>query len=224
MKAYKFRPASQIARAFDIIINSRLYCADWRNLNDPMEGAFIYSRGKYDEPIANKRVKGIVESKKNYKVCSLAGTFDCHLLWSHYAGGFDGLAIEIELPDDSPQIRKVNYRGVFAFVDGNKNISESKAAENILFSKYDEWKYEKEIRILCNDSWYELKIPIKRVIAGHRMPDALFDVLNITCNSLGIQFCRVGIGDEGIDADFVAPPKQLVPKTSLQRTRTNSNC
>ncbi|MGR3174323.1 MAG: hypothetical protein ACUZ8N_06955 [Candidatus Scalindua sp.] len=40
MKAYKFRPASQIAFASDIIINKRLHCADWKNLNDPMEGTY----------------------------------------------------------------------------------------------------------------------------------------------------------------------------------------
>ena len=41
MKAYKFRAASQFAFALDIIFNRRLYCADWRTLNDPMEGRFV---------------------------------------------------------------------------------------------------------------------------------------------------------------------------------------
>ena len=210
MKAYKFRPASQIAFAFDIIINKRLHCADWKNLNDPMEGTFVYSYKEKEESVVSKRVKGISEAKRKYKICSLSGTFDSHLLWSHYAGGFDGVAIEVDLPDDTPSIKLVDYRGVFAFLDMDDNISEDEAAKKILFSKYDEWQYEQEIRILNDSEWFELRRPIKRVIAGHRMPKALFNVLNITCNSLGIILNKVGIGDEGIDADYVAPPEHLL--------------
>ena len=210
MKAYKFRPASQIAFAFDIIINKRLHCADWKNLNDPMEGTFVYSYKEKEESVVSKRVKGISEAKRKYKICSLSGTFDSHLLWSHYAGGFDCVAIEVDLPDDTPSIKLVDYRGVFAFLDMDDNISEDEAAKKILFSKYDEWQYEQEIRILNDSEWFELRRPIKRVIAGHRMPKALFNVLNITCNSLGIILNKVGIGDEGIDADYVAPPEHLL--------------
>lgn len=210
MKAYKFRPASKIAFAFDIIINKRLHCADWKNLNDPMEGTFVYSYKEKEESVVSKRVKGISEAKRKYKICSLSGTFDSHLLWSHYAGGFDGVAIEVDLPDDTPSIKLVDYRGVFAFLDMDDNISEDEAAKKILFSKYDEWQYEQEIRILNDSEWFELRRPIKRVIAGHRMPKALFNVLNITCNSLGIILNKVGIGDEGIDADYVAPPEHLL--------------
>jgi hypothetical protein len=209
MKAYKFRPASQIAFAFDIIINKRLHCADWKNLNDPMEGSFVYSYKEKEETDVSKRVKGISEAKRKYKICSLSGTFDSHLLWSHYAGGFDGVAIEVDLPDDSPSIKLVDYRGVFAFLDMADNISENEAAKKILFSKYHEWQYEEEVRALNDSEWFELRLPIKRVIAGHRMPKALFNVLNITCNSLGIILNKVGIGDEGIDANYVAPPEHL---------------
>ena len=162
-----------------------------------------------EETDVSKRVKGISEAKRKYKICSLSGTFDSHLLWSHYAGGFDGVAIEVDLPDDSPSIKLVDYRGVFAFLDMADNISENEAAKKILFSKYHEWQYEEEVRVLNDSEWFELRLPIKRVIAGHRMPKALFNVLNITCNSLGIILNKVGIGDEGIDANYVAPPEHL---------------
>lgn len=209
MKAYKFRSASQIALAFDIIINKRLYCADWINLNDPMEGMFAYSGGLKPGFDVAKRVMGITEAKRKYKICSLSSTYDSHLLWAHYAGGFDGVAIEVELPDNDINIQKVTPRGVFAFVDLEKSKNEEDAARTILFSKYDEWAYEKEIRILNDKSFYEIKTPITRVVAGHRMPEALFQVLNITCNSLGIKLNKIGIGDTGLDLDAVPKPKPL---------------
>lgn len=218
MKAYKFRSAAQIAFAFDIIINRRLYCADWRNSNDPMEGIFVFGSIPSQESEASRRVKGIISAKRQYKICSLAGTFNRHLLWSHYAGGFDGVAIEVELPDRHPKVKKVDYREVFAYVNMHEYTNEEDAARDILFSKNKEWKYEEEIRILNDSEWYELELPVKRVIAGHRMPPALFKVLNITCNSLGIPFNKIGIGDKGLDADHVDPPEYIIPNNAFLRT------
>lgn len=204
MRAYKFRSSAQIEFALDLIMNQRLYCSDWRKLNDPMEGMFVYStRGRETE--AQKRVKGIGLAKSRYKVCSLAETFQSHLMWSHYAGGFDGLAIEVELPDDDPNVRAVRYRGVFDFLDMDQVDQEDEAARRILFSKYEEWAYEREVRVLHWEEYYPLPTPVRRVIAGHRMNRALFQTLHLVCDREGIEFCKVGIGDEGIDADWVDP-------------------
>lgn len=204
MKAYKFRSSAQIAYALDIILNRRLHCSDWHRLNDPMEGMFVYSTHG-PEPEAQRRVKGIGEAKRQYKVCSLAGAFQSHLLWSHYAGGFDGLAIEIDLPDDDYRVRKVEYRGVFAFLDMDRVRDETEAAQRILYSKYRDWEYEQEVRILNETEWYGFERPVSRVIAGTRMPLALSETLSIVCERQNIQLCEVGIGDEGIDADAVFP-------------------
>jgi hypothetical protein len=125
------------------------------------------------------------------------------LLWSHYAGGFDGLAIELDLPENHPNVRRIKYRGVFAFLDMDQVLDEDEAARLILFSKYQEWSYEKEIRILSETDFYVLPRPVRRVIAGHRMNQALFKTLHLVCDRRNITFCKVGIGDEGIDADPV---------------------
>ncbi len=205
MKAYKFRASSQIPFALDIIFNNRLYCSDWRTLNDPMEGMFVYSYRSSDEHDYIKDVDEIVRQKKRLKVCSLSKTFDCHLLWAHYASGFDGLAIEVELPEESPFVKHVEYRGVFGYVAFDGTLSPSQAAEQVLSSKYNEWQYEQEVRILQENEWYRLESPVSRVIAGHRMNPALFEALRIICGHKGIELCRTGIGDEGIDADHVPP-------------------
>jgi hypothetical protein len=207
MLAYKFRPASQIEFVFDILLKQRLYCADWRRLNDPMEGMFASTHRNAERPYVQQVVMGIREAKGKYKVASLAGTFDSHLLWAHYAGGFDGVAIEIDLPEDEPAIKKIDYRGVFAFVDIDHLNTEDEAARTILFSKYQEWRYEQEVRILHDQEFYRLDRPIRRVIVGHRMGEAMFDALHLICHKLGIVVCRAGIGDEGIDADAVPEPR-----------------
>jgi hypothetical protein len=171
-----------------------------------MEGMFAYSTTTMT-PEVERVVKGIGDEKQRYKVCSLSADFQSHLLWSHYAGGFDGLAIEVDLPDHDPNVQHVEYRGVFAFVDVDNNHNPSKVARQILLSKYQEWSYEREIRVLSNIPFYELQAPIRRVITGHRMNPALFETMMIVCDREGIELCTIGIGDEGLDADRVDPKK-----------------
>jgi hypothetical protein len=207
MRAYKFRGSSQFDLTLDVLFNQRLYCADWSKLNDPMEGRFVYSHSSSDEADYKNVVQEIIEHKQRLRVCSLSKTFDCHLLWAHYASGFDGLAIELELPEDDPRIRNVQYRGVFGYVGIDRVRDPGQVASEILSSKYQEWKYEQEVRVLIPDEYYPVPGGVKRVIAGHRMKPALFQALRIICEARGITLCRTGIGDEGIDADFVyAPP------------------
>jgi hypothetical protein len=205
MKAYKFRSSSQLPFALDIVFNNRLYCSDWSNLNDPMEGMFVYHHHGSKGRDLKEEVAQIIKHKKQLKVCSLSKTFDCHLLWAHYASGFDGLAIEVELPDQSPVIKQVEYRGVFASVSLDNPIPPAQAAERVLSSKYQEWSYEQEVRVLQSNEWYQLPTPVRRIIAGHRMNPALFEALRIICERKKIMICRTGIGDEGIDADRVPP-------------------
>lgn len=205
MLAYKFRSASQLHFAFDIIINNRLRCSDWRHLNDPMEGMFFYSTQSTAEEDHSQKVADIIRQKQNVLICSLSRTFDCHLLWAHYASGFEGLAIEVELPDNMPNIRVVEYRGVFAHVSFEDYITADRTATEILSSKYKEWEYEREVRILQASEWYKLEKPVRRVIVGHRMAPAVLKALQMVCERKGIILNRTGIGDEGIDADFVAP-------------------
>ena len=197
IKAYKFRSSTQLPFVFDIIFNQRLYCADWGKLNDPMEGFFSYSYSSSSEKDYSKKVEEIIKQKKRIKICSLSKTFDCHLLWAHYASGFDGLAIEIELCTDK-KIKEVEYRGIFSQVSIEDNNHPTEIAETILSSKYDEWKYEKELRILNNSEWYSLKSPVTKIIIGHRMNPALVKALRIICKNKNIILMKSVITDDGI--------------------------
>jgi len=203
MLAYKFRAPQQIEFTLDILFNNRLYCADWTSLNDPMEGIFAYSHSATSQRDFSSLLDDIKIHKKRIKICSLSTTFDCHLLWAHYAAGFTGMAIEVELPDRDSKITPVRYEGVFASVDIENETIPADTAKEILSSKYIEWKYEKEVRILNDSSWYDLPTPVRRVIVGQRMDPSLFEALRIVCEHKDIKINRVGIGDEGIDADHV---------------------
>lgn len=206
MLAYKFKGAAQADHIFDILLNQRLFCAPSAILNDPMEGIFAYSyQGEGEASSAKDLASAVSKALQPLRVCSLSETFDTHLLWAHYAAGFNGVAIEVELPDNDERIRSVSYRGVFGYFGYAPDTCALSTAKDILFSKYQEWSYEREIRIVSNDEWFLLETPVRKLIAGPRLHPALFDALQIICERQGVDFCRVGIGDEGIDADYVEP-------------------
>jgi hypothetical protein len=215
MRAYKFRRASQADRIFDILINNRLYCAELDDSNDPVEGIFAHTCSSDMKHQARDFSDEVHKVIRDYRICSLAGTYGCHLLWSHYADGFNGVAIEVDLPDDHRKIEEVKYRGVFALVKITRESRSQKSAEQVLFSsKYSEWSYEREIRIISGDQWHQLERLVRRVIAGHRIAPPLFDALQLVCETLNIGIGRIGIGDECLDVDRV-PPSRLLQQNGL---------
>jgi hypothetical protein len=207
MNAFKFRSAEQIPFALDIILKKRLYCSDWRILNDPLEGQFSYSYRSI-APFSGKKLKDtdyfddladeISDEKQKKKVCSLSLTAESKLLWAHYASGFTGLAIEVELPDVSPSICKVEYVGLRE-VDMHQYRGASAEVGTILSTKFEEWSYEEEIRIIQNEPWFTLNSKIQRVICGQRMNNAMYEALRIVCNSKGIPISQIYMDHDGID-------------------------
>jgi hypothetical protein len=137
-------------------------------------------------------------------VCSLSLTFDSHLLWAHYASAWDGLALEIEIPDSSPGLYNVQYGGFMCMVDPDKHTVEEDAIR-VLSNKHSEWAYEREVRIITSSEWFILSSPVRRIIVGSRMNPAMLEALQIICEAKNITVTRTGIGDEGIDADYVRP-------------------
>ena len=48
MKLYKYRSLRQnLDFVLDILLNGRLYCAEYQTLNDPLEGFFIEEIGEF---------------------------------------------------------------------------------------------------------------------------------------------------------------------------------
>lgn len=207
MLAYKFRSPSQLKFALDIILEKRLYCSDWEKLNDPMEGIFRYSYRSDQRSVYDEFVRILHREKKRLLVCSLSKTFNSHLLWAHYAEGFRGLAIEVDLPEDPDRIRSVEYDCVPINVSFGSN---SPTAEQILSKKYIEWKYEGEVRILWRKEWY-CNFTVKRVIAGKRMDKALLETLRIICEPRNIILSQIRIENYCIYADDLPINERTIP-------------
>jgi hypothetical protein len=209
MLAYKFRSAAQVPYALDIVLNQRLYCSDKSAFNDPQEGAFL-SMFWESQDRNTQAIKDVLEAQTHLRICSLTRTCEFIPLWAYYASGFSGLAIEVELPDDAPEIRDVRYTNDRSI--GLLHVDDTKrGALESLCMKREEWSLEQEVRVifdgrnLATTPYYPLTKPVSHIIVGGRMERALLDVIRALARDHGILLSAAGLGREG----FVRVPLKL---------------
>ena len=166
MKLYKFKSLEHFDRIEDILTNNRFYMANWRELNDPMEGHFtsIYN----NENVNYKTLlRSFIDYKVSLKICSFSQTLKPILLWSHYANQHKGIAIEITLNNiDYPNLYKVNYIQRIPQIDFTINHTPI----NVLTNKIHFWSYEREYRVIDNSNHISIG-KITGIYFGVRMSD-----------------------------------------------------
>lgn len=195
MKLYKFRSLNNPKFAFDILINSRLYCANYESLNDPFEGEFITivrssqmlriggspgisgsgmlsigGRGGMSMigPSTRKKytsIKDIIPD--DLRICSLTKELTDVRMWAHYAAGHEGVAIEIELDETDEDLVEIEYfDGLQKF---KKSALKNPNPKELLSSKTKHWLYEKEWRIIGKNKFFEISDKITGVYMGSRI-------------------------------------------------------
>ena len=204
---YKFRSSSSqqsFNRILDIICKKRLFCSDWKKLNDPMEGIFTYARLSNSED-TNKNLGTIAIEKSKIKICSLSMELNNYLLWCHYASGFHGVAIKIFLNPEHKNLKEVKYIPKLCHTNFGSSLSQPPLkAEEILCSKLKVWEYEKEVRILNNNNnnYFDIETnygQIDEVIVGPRLRvcEIKFNKLKWACNKHQINISTVNIDNKG---------------------------
>lgn len=184
MRAFKFRSLKDLDRVLDMIRSNDVWCAEWRKLNDPMEGLYYYEPGavrRNDQRI----VSAIRSGKLGRFVCALSGRFDKAALWAYYADEFRGVALEYDLSGylgDGVIVGPVNYRSGDDSFDIHQNADPQYLADMILMSKIDDWRHEEEIRILSHRKG-RLRVPggVRSVTLGHRMAPEVKEVVHAYC-------------------------------------------
>lgn len=161
---YKYRSIDNFKRFLDIIINNRLYGCSYRELNDPMEGRFIYS----DE--LSKESKDIIRKNISNKIiCSASKNPHIGLMWSHYADSHRGCCIEFELGEtDLWDDDDVKYKDELPKCNCEDDII------NVLLTKSKHWEYENEVRFIktIKERYsYYMPIKIKKIFLGIKMND-----------------------------------------------------
>lgn len=154
---FKFRDLKDYKYILDIFVNRRLYSCSFRNLNDNFEGQFHWNA--FDEA---KRVRLNPQKEKHLSICSFTNDYKNHLMWSHYADGHRGIVIGFVINETSYEVEKVNYDGLSNFSNLPHKFDDIKS---VFLNKIQDWKYEKEHRIITEKQDY-INIEIKKVIFG----------------------------------------------------------
>lgn len=108
----------------------------YTDMNDPMEGAFLYNR-KTSEAIRQLQIR-----KRKMLICCLSRNYKNTLMWSHYADSHQGCCIEVEATSNV-SCYNVEYTSDIQFImNGNDEIM------NVLTTKSTFWSYEEEVRFI----------------------------------------------------------------------------
>lgn len=199
VRCYKFKGVrTNCEKAYDVdmerivqIVKGKLYCADWRELNDVLEGNYYFKDPKTgQEKRFFENGTTLKDQKEAYRVCSLTKNLTNPLMWAFYASEHQGVAIELRLNPNrvdvygDPCLVEVAYDKHLPLLNlGSPELDTRKVARQILTNKIKCWKHEKEIRILNADSHYLLdeSEEIATVYYGVRMPSKVLSDLKSRC-------------------------------------------
>ena len=164
MKLYKYKSLANLWHTLDVVLNQRLYCAHWSELNDPLEGRYQIYLGEESSKLKSIMTTRIEKARDTNRVASLSADPTNFLMWSHYSDGHRGIVIEVEVPDDHEDLTKVMYTP-FSSVFSDK-LQTKEDMRHLFNGKGEEWAYEQEYRIITEESFYQLPEPVGRVLLG----------------------------------------------------------
>lgn len=166
---YKYRSLDNFKNFIDIIVNNRLYAAKYDDLNDPMEGHYLYKDGILDENMRNK----IYDNKQILRLCSLAKKPDNFLMWSHYSNGHKGVAIGVRINEVEFEVNDIEYLPNLRYFE-NPNFLD---AITILSSKINLWEYEQEVRAFTKNGENFIDVIVEEIHIGSKMSNQDYSLI-----------------------------------------------
>lgn len=201
MKLYKYKSVEHIE---DIIINQRLYCSKFDNLNDPMEWAFTSEEDKSE---VENLIKDI--DKESWRICCLSKSEQYGLMWSMYGDEHKGVCIEVEVEIDAPSDNEkitISEYGDWLYGDVTYSLKSSKLSDvsrrnitRVLFIKSKQWEHEQEIRFVHrkNENETNVYFPVKvnKIYLGRRIDSDKACFIEKLCKLTGIPCVRMRYDD-----------------------------
>jgi hypothetical protein len=164
MKLYKYKSLTNLWHVLDVVLKQRLYCAHWSTLNDPLEGRYEIYLGDKSPRLQSTMANRIEQARDGFRIASLSATPTNFLLWSHYAEGHKGVAIEVDIPEDHPDLTEVVY-SPFSSVFSEKEQTQEDM-RHLFNGKGEEWAYEEEYRIIVDREYFDLPEKPSRLLLG----------------------------------------------------------
>jgi hypothetical protein len=190
MILYKYRSLQNLNHILDILHHSRLYCARYLALNDPFEGLFSttihippHERVKFpffllpETYTLTKSVNDLfLSSRDGVRICSLSSSLIDVRLWSHYADGYRGVALEIDFSGVEDSIHQVKYSEELPSY--GYTILTAPSPIEVLTRKTIHWNWESEFRIIHEEEYFDISGRLKAIYVGSRIKDTHLALLD----------------------------------------------
>ena len=156
---YKYRSLQNLNYLLDILLNDRLYASTYLDLNDPMEGHYLYPNGELN----GKMLVRLNDQKIKTRICSLTASPDNLLMWSHYADGGRGVLLGMDVVGDA--VEEVIYRDELPVYG-----LDCETAQELFTYKLSAWSYEEEYRTFTENTY--VRIRLREIVLGPKMTRA----------------------------------------------------
>jgi len=141
-------------------------------------------------------IKAELVASQNIGVLSLAGNFDCPLMWAHYSNEHKGFCCGYRIPGDvdnfytENQLKKVDYEGVRTVLTSqlhelmNNPIGDTADINKAIYHvKANKWKYEEEYRMTGKPGLQKSPFILESIYFGLRCKDAVkFSIITALAN------------------------------------------
>src|SRR5262249_3461497 len=119
------------------------------------EATAIYREGRHFDPAMWERLKEeFIQTYRNkIGLCCLTEQCNNILMWSHYADNHKGYCVEFEATDHTlvfGRAQRVSYSDVYPEINFYNTPGDEKVRLTFL-TKFTDWQYEREWRILNHD-------------------------------------------------------------------------
>ncbi|MBF4696039.1 DUF2971 domain-containing protein [Fusibacter ferrireducens] len=153
---------------------NRLYAAKYTDLNDPMEGFYLFSGIRNTNIIS----EAVFSEKQTTKIVSLSRNYTNPLMWAHYANGHRGVAIGVEVDSTCYRCIDMNYINDLYLVENAQVKPPFEIVEEVFSNKHQIWAYEEEVRVLTNFISPYVNVIVKKVILGKSMTEEDVDFIS----------------------------------------------
>jgi Protein of unknown function (DUF2971) len=193
-RLYRYRSLREFDREIAAIKGGHLYCAPYKDLNDPMEGLFSSRRLLRQNEEYREIRRAIRENKAQIGMCSFSEVHDHELMWAHYADQFRGICVAYSLSqlltnlDRNVSFVRMYYNEMVPIV----NLTDKEPghmAKKVLSYKNYRWLYEREWRMFgpLGKADYGKAGCATRVYLGSRIDSDYRDRIIAEMNRLGIE-------------------------------------
>jgi hypothetical protein len=163
MILYKYRNLANLKRLLEIIIDKKMYAPRYKELNDPMEGYFTYTKDVYPYR------KEINSLKEEALICSFSKSNLIGMMWIMYADEGKGCCLELEIGKNTWDCIDVDYCLQIPKIDNPSKIN----IKTLFGYKSSIWEYEQEVRYIKRlKKRLKLPVRVKKVYLGYAFDES----------------------------------------------------